>query len=745
MAENNWFDKAWDCIEAEDYAQAKEYFEKAAEEGVVEAYCELGNLYFAGNGVDKDYKRAFELYQKGAKAGDPNSLHNLGMCYFWGQGTETDLQKAAFYNEKAAKAGVVKSMFDMGLNYERGYGVSQNIEKALFWFEKAAEEDFPMAFVELGNLYFVGELVEKDLEKSFNYYKRGAELNNPTSKLQLSEFYEEGIIVEKDLEKAKSLCQEAYDYYYEKAIVEDDGEAQFRLGIIYFYGMPLIDIDKDYTQSAEWFEKSAKNGYDHAQNNLGIMYTHGIGVAQNYEKAFYWYSQAAERMCQEAIGNVANCYYLGRGVVQDYDKAAEYHTKAANLGYANSQEVLGGMYMDGKGVEQNFTQAVYWLKQSCDNGEMTAFGPLGDCYRKGLGVDKDEKKSFELYQKGTEMGDLRSKVSMAECLIEGWGVKCDIQQATQLLEAICNDEVEYRDNLVTMTSREDEFGHIFMQNPLDEVNLPYYAKAYYLLGTLYYAGKGSDGGDTSKAIAMLRMADKLGYHNDDAPEETAEKILNRIIDTSEKEEICDAVDCYVEIRERTDKGERYDVVLHHADGTESVVKFKGRNKFIYILALLIAHEGKSVCGMTTTHFAYIREDLAKMAETTRINVHSYLDWIDEFLYAEKDEAKDLRYEKDDETIGLCSLWPYRYSNAFSGANRAIKTCCKSNDEYETFKMRSTGGRQSIITMALDYSQIEIPDSLEDYLDILPTQKEISGHVPEKNRKLPVRIDKEEKE
>ena len=70
MAENEWFEKAWECMDNEDYAQAKKYFERAAKEGVAEAYCDLGNLYFAGNGVAQDYKQAFEMYLKGAKAGE---------------------------------------------------------------------------------------------------------------------------------------------------------------------------------------------------------------------------------------------------------------------------------------------------------------------------------------------------------------------------------------------------------------------------------------------------------------------------------------------------------------------------------------------------------------------------------------------------------------------------------------------------------------------------------------------------
>ena len=728
MAELGWYDKALECMEKENYAQAKEYLEKALEEGEIEAYCDLGNLYFEGNGVEKDYKRAFDYYQKGAKAGEPYCMDNLGMCYFWGHGVDTDIQKSAFYTEKAAKAGIERAMYDTGLNYERGYGVSQNIEKALYWLEKAAEEEYPTAFVELGDLYFVGEYVEKDLEKSFQYYKKGAELGDHTSKLLLSTFYEEGLVVEKDLEKAKALDQEAYDFYYEKAVTEDNSEAQFRLGNFYFSGMPLIGINKDYTQAAEWYEKSAKNGFDHAQNNIGNLYAFGIGVGQNYEKAFFWYSQAAERMHLEAMSNVANYYYLGRGVKQDYDKAVAYHTKAANLGYPNSQEVLGEMYMKGDGVEQNYTKAASWLKKSCENGERSAYGPLGDCYRKGLGLDKDIKKAFELYRKGADMGDLQSKVSLAESLIEGWGTAIDYGKAYQILLSVCSDEENYRENLVTMTIREDESGRMFLRNPLDEEDLPLYAKAYYLLATLYYSGSGTDK-NTGEAIRLLRMADRLGYTNEEKPAETAEKFLSKVIQESEKEDISDTVDCYVEVREDSHKGERYQVVLHHADGEESVVRFQGRNKFLYLLALLVGHEGKSVNGLTTKHFSYMRDDLSDMASDVRVDTKSYEEWIDEFIYAEDENAQSMRRAEQFQTLGYCSYNPYRYSNAFSGANRAIKACCLTNEEFETFKLRSTGGRSAVTTISLDSSQIELPNSLQVYLDCLPTQKEINNYRP----------------
>jgi hypothetical protein len=311
---------------------------------------------------------------------------------------------------------------------------------------------------------------------------------------------------------------------------------------------------------------------------------------------------------------------------------------------------------------------------------------------------------------------------MAECLIEGWGTDCDLGRAYKILQEICNDEQEYREQHVSMIAHEDEKGHHYLEDPLDEINLPRYAKAYYLLGTLYYAGKGSGGANPTKAIAMLRMADRLGYEGDGM---SPEDLISKIVGEAEKEDIQDATDCYVEVREHNDRGERYDVVLHHADGTETPVKFVGRNKFIYLLALLIAHEGKSVAPLSTAHFSYMRDSLAEMAETIRVNTTSYSEWIDEFVYAETDEAKDLRDIPGHEGKCYCTPSSYRYSNAYSGANRAIKSAC-NRDEYELFMLRSTGGRYAVTGVPLDVSQIELPGSLMDYLDELPTQKEISG-------------------
>lgn len=736
MSENVLFKKGCECMKNEDYSQAKVFFEKALKDGCTKAYNKLGQLCYFGLGVEQDYKSAIAFYKKGAKAGDARCLQLLAMCYRWGYGVEPDMQKAAYYNEKAACLGDPQAMCDTAINYADGIGVHQDTRKALDWFSKSVAKGNPDACHAFGIIYSAGTLLKKNLKQSLLFFQIGSEMGKNESKMALAKFYEEGKVVEKDINKARSLYQEVFDNCYELAVVKGKSSAQLILGIMYFRGQPLLGIPVDYNQAMSWFKKAAKRGNSTAESNIGAMYNLGLGVGQNYEKAFEWFLKAS-KMSVKALYSVGNCYYLGRGTAQDYVKAADYHSKAANLGNANSQEVMGEMYLEGKGVVQNYTKAVYWLKKACENGERSAYSHLGDCYRKGFGVEKDEKKAFELYKEGAEQNDLRSKVLLAESMIEGWGTSHDCSKAFQVLKNICNDEKKYREDLVTMTMYEDKNGNVFLNDPLDEEEQKYYAKAYYMLALLYYSGSGTkkNGGE---AIRLLRVAEKLGFEN-----ESIEKLLHKITKESADKDVRDTVNCFVEVREANRKvgkkvGERYDVVIHHADGTETVVGFKGRNKFFYVLALLTAYQGGSVSGLTTKHFSFMRDDLRNLASEFCINTYSYEDWIDEFIYVEKPEAMNQRGIGDDQkTYCYCSFSSSKYSNASTAANTAIGKCCKG-EEYETFMLRRISFKPAVTTISIAPSQIVLPESLKKYLDKLPTTDEICKHKPKGVKWIPLK-------
>jgi TPR repeat protein len=62
---------------AQDYAKAREWYEKAADKGATSAMINLGLLYANGQGVAQDYAKAREWYEKAADKGDTSAEARL--------------------------------------------------------------------------------------------------------------------------------------------------------------------------------------------------------------------------------------------------------------------------------------------------------------------------------------------------------------------------------------------------------------------------------------------------------------------------------------------------------------------------------------------------------------------------------------------------------------------------------------------------------------------------------------------
>ncbi|KAF9129960.1 hypothetical protein BGW39_003616 [Mortierella sp. 14UC] len=66
-----------------------------------------------------------------------------------------------------------------------------------------------------------------------------------------------------------------------------------------------LDVPKDDTVAAEWFQKAAKQGHVDSQHNLGCLLEKGKGVEQDKAKAMAYYKQAADQGRVGAKGHVA--------------------------------------------------------------------------------------------------------------------------------------------------------------------------------------------------------------------------------------------------------------------------------------------------------------------------------------------------------------------------------------------------------------------------------------------------------
>jgi len=98
----------------------------------------VGWLYENGFGLPQDYARAREWYEKGAEYGDAISMRNLGALYYNGLGVAQDYAEAHKWYKRAADKGDARAMTNLGILYQNGQGVTQNYAKAREWFEMAA-------------------------------------------------------------------------------------------------------------------------------------------------------------------------------------------------------------------------------------------------------------------------------------------------------------------------------------------------------------------------------------------------------------------------------------------------------------------------------------------------------------------------------------------------------------------------------------------------------------------------------
>ena len=165
--------------------------------------------------------------------------------------------------------------------------------------------------------------------------------------------------------------EEAYRYYLEAALADDDGEAVSKLADMYLNG-DYVDIDFD--KSAHYFEIALERGY----KIPAYIY---ILIGSTYEKespetAISWYQKAADAGIKYAYACLGEHYYKGDVLPQDYKKAFEFFEKAGN--HTITFYYLGQMYENGYYVNQNIEKAREYYQRVLD--EFPDYKDYGDLH-----------------------------------------------------------------------------------------------------------------------------------------------------------------------------------------------------------------------------------------------------------------------------------------------------------------------------------------------------------------------------
>ena len=152
LGASGFLERGVGALKANNYAEAAEWFKKAADQGLANAQFNLGVAYLFGNGVPRDYGQAAEWFRKAADQGYASAQYKLGRMYVNGDGVARDYGQAASWYRKAADQGDIDAQNNLGTMYMLGYGVSKDLQRAIEYFRLAAKGGDEMAIKNLSEL-----------------------------------------------------------------------------------------------------------------------------------------------------------------------------------------------------------------------------------------------------------------------------------------------------------------------------------------------------------------------------------------------------------------------------------------------------------------------------------------------------------------------------------------------------------------------------------------------------------------
>jgi len=197
---------------------------------------------------------------------------------------------------------------------------------------------------------------------------------------------------------------EAVNAYENADIIQAAAEdgfalAQMVLGMMYSWG---VAVEQDFDLALEMHILAHEQGITRATFFIGDL---NYWALENPEQSVLWIREAAELGNGMAQLNMAIFYHRGdRGLSQNYEQTAYWYLLAADQGAASAMLSLGVLHELGNGVEQSYELAYEWYLQAAELDAVVAFYNLGRLYFYGNGVAQDSEQAIYWFGKVLELG-----------------------------------------------------------------------------------------------------------------------------------------------------------------------------------------------------------------------------------------------------------------------------------------------------------------------------------------------------
>ena len=178
--------------EKSDFVQAKNLFERAADNGHAEACAYLGELLLEGKGTEKDVGRALSCFKTSAMKDNPVGKYWMGRVVLEGFHLERKVQVGRKYLIESAEEEFAPAAFLLFESYLDEH-MGRNEEEAMKWAEFASnlehgEAMLVLAKYHLGNSNLFSQHFERDPKKAKILLEKCVQMGIEEAKNLLKEF-----------------------------------------------------------------------------------------------------------------------------------------------------------------------------------------------------------------------------------------------------------------------------------------------------------------------------------------------------------------------------------------------------------------------------------------------------------------------------------------------------------------------------------------------------------------------------
>ena len=338
-------------------------------------------------------------------------------------------------------------------------------------------------------------------ELAYLLMEQEAASGNGFALYDLAQMKAKGLGCAVNTDHAGKLFEDSLEAFLKKVPSEKNPSyLQYRIGKMYLQG---LGTNQDYSQAAQWLQKSSAAGNSYAAYSLAGLYRKGQGVEIDERKAFELYQKAATNTRSPnayAAYELGNMCKAGCGTEVDPDKAQHWY-KMAYSGFCKLEQTtlddtllyrLGQMNAKGMGTQQDISQAISYFEKAANLKNTNALYGLAMIYLNRELPEYDPSKAISCLQEAAEKENPFAQYQLAKLYLSGEHIPQNILAAVNLFTAAAdagNDMASYQLGKLfyagELVPKDLEMAMSFLEQASDHHNL----FAMSLLGTIHLNSK----------------------------------------------------------------------------------------------------------------------------------------------------------------------------------------------------------------------------------------------------------------